>query len=114
VNKELLMLTTLWYKIVSLDHHKDRDCHFHITETWSYGANPTYSIEHNGYIGNEIDKIGFSTRYNAIKYLILHLKINIFDLIEHAKDTITNSEGYHESDLYNAKQILEYTKELEL
>jgi len=32
------------------DHCKDKDCHWTIIETWSYGQTPHYMIEHNGYI----------------------------------------------------------------
>lgn len=37
LEKEIILLTSKWYKYVNLDHHKDRDCHWHITKTYSYG-----------------------------------------------------------------------------
>ncbi|MDI6788416.1 MAG: hypothetical protein QME51_08605 [Planctomycetota bacterium] len=48
--REIASLTRLWYSLVGLAHHKDRDCHWQIKKIWSYGQKPTYEIEHFGYI----------------------------------------------------------------
>jgi hypothetical protein len=48
--EEITELTTKWMKYVSLDHHKDRDCHWYITQTYSYGEEPYYEAHHSGYI----------------------------------------------------------------
>lgn len=54
-NKEIIKrLTEVWYHIVSTDHHKDRDCHWHINTVYSYGEKPIYRIEHYGYIYEDI------------------------------------------------------------
>lgn len=47
-------LTEKWYLLIGPEHHKDRDCHWYITTSWSYGQPPTYTVEHNGYIGENI------------------------------------------------------------
>ena len=39
-DKEITELTTLWYNIISLGHHKDSDCHWYINKVWSYGGEP--------------------------------------------------------------------------
>ena len=43
-------LTEEWMKLIGSEHHKDCDCHFEIVETWSYGDEPTYRVNHDGYI----------------------------------------------------------------
>ena len=48
--EEILKLTKLWMEIVCLDHHKDRDCHWSISETWSYGDKPYWEVSHYGYV----------------------------------------------------------------
>ena len=47
---KITKLTALWCELVCLDHHKDRDCHWYINKTWSYGDTPLYFPEHLGYI----------------------------------------------------------------
>lgn len=46
---DILELTRRWYNYVSLDHHKDRDCHFYVEKKWSYGKEPVYVASHSGY-----------------------------------------------------------------
>lgn len=48
--KQITELTGEWYWLIGKDHHKDRDCHWHIYTTWSYGYPPIYHVEHNGYL----------------------------------------------------------------
>jgi hypothetical protein len=50
MNKEIIRLSNIWYKYVSLDHHKDRDCHFYVECVYSYGKPPKYYAYHNGYV----------------------------------------------------------------
>jgi hypothetical protein len=47
---KLQELSAVWYDLVSIDHHKDRDCHFYINKVYSYGKPPHYRIGHYGYI----------------------------------------------------------------
>lgn len=50
LEEEVVILTDKWYKYVSLDHHKDRDCHWYITKTYSYGEEAYYEASHSGYV----------------------------------------------------------------
>lgn len=50
LEEEITVLTQKWYKYVNLDHHKDRDCHWYITKTYSYGDEAYYEAHHSGYI----------------------------------------------------------------
>ena len=65
-------LTGLWYSIVNLDHHKDKDCHWYINKTYSYGSSPIYNVEHYGYVYEEIHKT-FTNYTDAQSFIILHL-----------------------------------------
>jgi len=42
--------TALWYRLISSDHHKDQDCHFSMTVTFSYKGSRTITVTHNGYL----------------------------------------------------------------
>ena len=50
MNKNIIKYTNIWYNYVSLDHHKDRDCHFYVEGSYSYGKPPVYNAYHHGYI----------------------------------------------------------------
>jgi hypothetical protein len=52
--EEITKLTEEWYHLIGKDHHKDRDCHWYIETKWSYGDSPVYTIQHNGYILDDI------------------------------------------------------------
>lgn len=53
---EITKLTDDWYHLIGKDHHKDRDCHWYIETKWSYGYPPKYTVQHWGYIVDEIEK----------------------------------------------------------
>lgn len=100
-------LTETWYKIVSLDHHKDRDCHWSIKETWSYGQSPTYTIQHYGYVWHEVDE-EYPTREEAVNAL----RQEIVDAIENEVDWANRvlregAPSWDEEHAERAKKILE-------
>lgn len=43
-------LGALWMDYVCQDHHKDRDCHFSIDQSFSYGDPPVWTAAHFGYV----------------------------------------------------------------
>lgn len=43
-------LGDLWYSYVCQDHHKDRDCHFVVSASFSYGDGPLWDADHDGYV----------------------------------------------------------------
>lgn len=71
--EKITKLSNMWYHCL-IDHHKDRDCHFNIVKRWSYGKPPVYSVEHYGYIYEEIND-EFDTMKEAEEYLIEQLII---------------------------------------
>ena len=52
--EEITKLTDEWYGLIGSDHHKDKDCHWYIETKWSYGQPPKYSVQHFGYILDDI------------------------------------------------------------
>lgn len=65
-----LKMTKLWYEYVSLNHHKDCDCHWEILKTYSYGQPPKYEVIHTGYVINEDVRTSCKTWLSAHKTLL--------------------------------------------
>jgi hypothetical protein len=56
LTSEITTLTEEWYHLIGKDHHKDRDCHWYIETKWSYGYPPIYTVQHYGYILDNIEE----------------------------------------------------------
>lgn len=69
VEETITKLTDEWYALVGRDHHKDRDCHFYIEKKWSYGQTPVYTVQHQGYVWDEIIDETFATSGEAHRFL---------------------------------------------
>jgi hypothetical protein len=52
--EEITKLTNEWYILIGPLHHKDKCCHWYIETKWSYGYPPKYSVQHWGYILDDI------------------------------------------------------------
>jgi hypothetical protein len=87
LEEQITDLTRKWYTYVSVEHHKDRDCHFWIEKTWSYGEPPKYSAHHHGYIGKYYDTQKFDTEEDAMLWLIAKLKNEIEGAIRYLERT---------------------------
>lgn len=86
LEQQITELSLEYYKLVGIDHHKDRDCHWYIKRVWSYGSEPYWAVEHHGYIYG-VGKYSQDSVYekhdsyeNALRSLRWHLKEAI-DLI---------------------------------
>jgi hypothetical protein len=107
--EEIKRLTALWFEIVSLDHHKDKDCHWYITEQWSYGDYPTYHVEHYGYVLDDISR-ETDTREKAEIVLIGLIKDAISKQKKWAERVLRNPDDEDKCNIENAKSIIELTK----
>ena len=90
MNDTIVDLTKLWYQVVNLDHHKDKDCHWYINIEYSYGGKPVYVVKHYGYIHTDVNK-SFRDLVNAESYLMIELcwaLSHAYTLIEGAKEII--------------------------
>lgn len=85
-------LTRLWYELVGLDHHKDRDCHWTIEQVWSYGQEPTWRMSHNGYVAGDIYATANSYG-GALRALIETLIETIKDHSEYDQEYIAEWAG---------------------
>jgi hypothetical protein len=62
-------LTEEWHFLIGDDHHKDRDCHWYIETKWSYGQSPVYSVQHYGYILDDLEDVECASYEEALKTL---------------------------------------------
>lgn len=77
MKSQIEALADKYYNMITHDHHKDRDCHFHIEKIFSYGEDTGWHIYHLGYL-NEIREGPFSTYQEAEDCLAFLLE----DIIE--------------------------------
>lgn len=72
--KQIKELLKRWGEIACSDHHKDRDCHFHIDQDWCiYEDNPEWSVIHRGYVDKDWEY--FAETYDeALDILITQLE----------------------------------------
>ena len=101
--EKIVILTEAWYNYVSLDHHKDKDCHFYISTKYSYGNPPVYLVEHRGYVTSFEDVCG--SYELAEKSMIRQLTGKINEEIEWLDKIKNNPEDYCIS--YNPIEVKE-------
>lgn len=66
----IIELNTIWYELICSEYHKDRDCHFRISQHFFYGDQVEWEVEHCGYILHDLDNVVFSTKEEAENHLI--------------------------------------------
>lgn len=84
---ELTKLVAEYYEAVQADIHKDRDCHWQISERWSYGEHAGWFVEHHGYlyelVDGEFGEVGpYPSREEALRRLAEQLRAAIEDARE--------------------------------
>lgn len=85
-------LTRRWYNYVTLDHHKDRDCHFYVEKRWSYGREPVYVASHSGYRADYWNSQEYPTAAEAEEALRKWLTHTINGRIMDIKEKLTQPE----------------------
>ena len=97
--EQITRLTDFWYKYVSKDHHKDRDCHWYIEQVWSYGDEPKWNAHHYGYIFDE-------PKYREIECKNYEEAVeNLLDMVSRA---INNEKQWARKVLENPKEWDKY------
>ena len=86
--EEITKLTDEWYTLIGPDHHKDRDCHWYVETKWSYGQLPRYTVQHWGYILDEINET-WSTYEQALSRL---KELLTREIEEYKKDSEVNND----------------------
>ena len=100
--KTFVEMTDKWYEYVSMDHHKDRDCHWVIETDFAYGNKPTYIAMHHGYIANSRTGQDRETYQEAFEDLVEFLKDAIDGERDWAKEVLLNPEEYDGWDITRA------------
>lgn len=93
IRTEIVRLTGVWMEYVGYDHHKDRDCHWYIEETYSYGEPPVWVVRHYGYRASEVD-IKCSTQGAALRALRRALKQEILGEQGWARKALLTPDEY--------------------
>ena len=70
---KIVKMTNLWYEYVSMDHHKDCDCHWYIQQDFAYGCKPTWSVYHFGYL-YESKEVLAESYLDALKKILVLIK----------------------------------------
>lgn len=112
LEQEIIKLTEKWYRYVNLDHHKDRDCHWYITKTYSYGDEAYYEAHHSGYILDDWTSPRCDTAEMASTLLRDKLKNEIYSAIIHLKDILTDEHAIEWSGS-TEEELKQLIKELE-
>lgn len=55
--KKISNFAVKWQRYVNEHCHKDRDCHLYITQSWDYGEQPKWEVNHYGYIGRGFEEV---------------------------------------------------------
>ena len=108
---KILKLTTLWYKYVGMDHHKERDCHWYIIKVWSYGGEPYYCIDHHGYIFSVTDNRHCKTYEAAGKALCREIHKAFKKEMKWAASVIERENEYDVTQLDRARWLIKNYKE---
>ena len=72
MTKTLTELTAEYYALISGYHHKDRDCHFYIQQTYSYSNEPYWEFLYYGYCWEVEDFFTDERNIEKYKYLTDH------------------------------------------
>lgn len=78
--EEITKLSDEWRSLTGKGHCKDRDFHWYIETKWSYGQPPKYSVQHWGYILDDIVE-----ECNSYDEALLKLKETLIEKIEEEK-----------------------------
>lgn len=109
LSAEITRLSEIWYALVNLDHHKDRDCHWQIETTWSYGDGPKFTVYHEGYVHERVNR-----RYPTLRRAMVGLRDEIQGAIDGirkwAREALEHPDDYDWSHA-EAKSALAILKE---
>ncbi len=103
----MMRFTDAWYGYVNQDHHKDRDCHFYITKTWSYGEKPTYEASHWGYVG-DVFSGKFDTHKDAMTFMMNEIKNMLRKQKEWSDMVLADEKEWDEFQVNGAKYCRKY------
>jgi hypothetical protein len=80
LSDEIVRLSGIWYELVNVDHPKDKDCHWSIETTYSYGDGPRFTVWHDGYVYKRVSK-----EYKTLRAALTGLRDELKRAIQHQK-----------------------------
>lgn len=100
-------LNEIWYGLLS-GSYKDRDCHFYITQIFSYGNKGKWTVAHHGYINHSYEETEWETYEECQLELIRLLKTSILEevnwyIIHYGDPEWDQHEKYNLEQLQNIK-----------
>ena len=102
--EKISKLNEIWYSLISSSDsgHKDRDCHFYITQTFSYGQKGQWTVAHHGYINHKYEETSFNTYEECQVEMIDLLKNSIIEeaswYLEHYGDSNYDQHPRYDKD----------------
>jgi (2Fe-2S) ferredoxin len=110
---EITTLSQIWYELVNVDHHKDRDCHWHIDVSWSYGDGPVFTMYHEGYIYERVSR-KFRNMNSAMRFLRDTIKDAIANQREWAQEVLDAADPEEHWSNEEATAILKILERAEI
>ncbi len=110
LEEEIMDLSGKWCKYVGMDHCKDRDFHWYITKSYSYGESPKFYASHNGYRADYWTSQEVDNEEDAMMLLADKLRRTVNGEIKHIKKNIEHTKSIPESERWYS--IEELKKEL--
>lgn len=95
LSAEITRLGGVWYELVNIDHHKDRDCHWGIDVVWSYGEPPKFRAWHDGYVYERISK-----DFRNLRAAMVYVRDELTEAINGQKNWATSPHIDDEEDDY--------------
>lgn len=87
--EKIAALNEIWYSLLS-GHYKDRDCHFYITQTFSYGQKGKWTVAHHGYVNHSYEETEWETyeecQQELINLLYESIKVEVQWYLDHYGD----------------------------
>lgn len=105
---EITRLANTYRELMCVYNRKGRDCHWEITQRWSYGEEPKWFILHDGYI---CAAENFNSYQSALAGLKDYLEEAIKREVNWAESVWKTSEQWDQYSINNALRTLEIVNE---
>jgi hypothetical protein len=109
-SKKILELETAWMNYLGGSHHKNKDCHFNIEITYSYGHKIDYFPYHKGYIFESENLESYDTLKEAEEALIGIILDAFRDQVEWTDTIKANPKDWSEDQIEMIDKAEKYLK----
>lgn len=95
ITDDIADLALQYQRLISNEHHKDRDCHFRIVAQWSYGGPAHYVIEHDGYLFGDEELPWLRDRYITFDQAAAELVVMLKRMIREQTAANERERNFH-------------------